>query len=287
MEYRKNEDRAGALILLSFLIVVGLLFSVSDLQGMFKKRKEYKAVFQANEGLEKNASVRISGMRVGRVSDMRVAPELGNKVELTLNVFEDTVIAEDVKVSIKTQGVVGKKYVDISGGTANARQLKPGAVIYGEESLRLEDLTRMAMEVVDRLKGVAQNIERIVKNVDRTVGDPALSKNIKGAVQNVNDITESVKIAVRNANDITENVKVMTSGKDEVAKTLKDLPELMKKVDASVANLKEITERTDALIAENRKNVDATMENVKEITNNLKEMTEDVKKHPWKLIRKP
>jgi len=29
------------------------------------------------------------------------------------------------------------------------------------------------------------------------------------------------------------------------------------------------------------------MENVKEITTNLKELTDDVKKHPWKLIRKP
>jgi phospholipid/cholesterol/gamma-HCH transport system substrate-binding protein len=273
MQYRKNEIRAGAFILISFVIMVVLLFSVSDLQGIFKKRKEYKVLFLSNDGLEKNANVRISGIRIGRVSGMRVVPELGNKVELTLDVFEDAVIKEDVKASIKTLGLVGKKYVDISGGTSNARQLRPGAVLYGEESLKMEDLTRMAMEVVDKLKGVAQNIEKIVQNVERTVGDPALAKNIKGAVLNVNEITE--------------NVKVMTSSKDEVAQTLRNLPDLLKKVDASVENLKEITEKTDKLVGENRKNVDATMDNVKEITNNLKEMTEDVKKHPWKLIRKP
>jgi phospholipid/cholesterol/gamma-HCH transport system substrate-binding protein len=273
MQYRKNEIRAGAFILISFIIMVVLLFSVSDLQGIFKKRNEYKVLFLSNDGLEKNANVRISGIRIGRVSGMRVVPELGNKVELTLDVFEDAVIKEDVKASIKTLGLVGKKYVDISGGTSSARQLRPGAVLYGEESLKMEDLTRMAMEVVDKLKGVAQNIEKIVQNVERTVGDPALAKNIKGAVLNVNEITE--------------NVKVMTSSKDEVAQTLKNLPDLLKKVDASVENLKEITEKTDKLVGENRKNVDATMDNVKEITNNLKEMTEDVKKHPWKLIRKP
>jgi phospholipid/cholesterol/gamma-HCH transport system substrate-binding protein len=273
MEYRKNEIRAGAFILISFLILVGLLFSVSDLQGMFKKRKEYKVLFQANEGLEKHANVRISGIRVGRVSNMRIVPELGNKVELTLDVFEDAVIMEDVKVSIKTQGVVGKKYVDISGGTPNARPLKPGAVLYGEESLKMEDLTRMAMDAVNRLKGVALSIEKVVQNVERTVGDPALAKNIKGAVANVNDITE--------------NVKVMTSSKDEVAKTLKELPELMKKVDASIANLKEITEKTDKLIGENRKNIDDTLANVKEISANVKDVSEKMKKDPWILIRKP
>jgi phospholipid/cholesterol/gamma-HCH transport system substrate-binding protein len=273
MEYRKNEIRAGVFILTAFVIAVVMLFSVSDLQGMFKKRKEYKVLFLSNEGLEKNANVRTSGIRIGRVSDMRVVPELGGKVELTLNVFDDAVIKEDTIVSIKTLGLVGKKYVDFSGGSPEAKPLQPGALLYGEESLKMEDLTRMGLDVVNKLKGVALNIEKIVQNVERTVGDPALSKNIKGAVQNVNEITE--------------NVKVMTSSKEEVAETLKNLPELLKKIDASVANLKEITDKTDKLMGENRKNIDATMENVKEITNNLKEMTDDVKKHPWKLIRKP
>jgi phospholipid/cholesterol/gamma-HCH transport system substrate-binding protein len=273
MQYRKSEIRAGAFILTSFVITVVMLFSVSDLQGIFKKRKEYKVLFLSNDGLEKHANVRISGIRVGRVSNMRVVPELGNKVELTLDVFEDAVIKEDVKASIKTLGLVGKKYVDISGGTPDAKPLRPGAVLYGDESLRMEDLTRMTMEVVGKLQGVAQNIEKIVQNVERTVGDPTLAKNIKGAVQNVNEITE--------------NVKVMTSSREQVAETLKNLPELLKKVDASVANLRDITEKTDQLVGENRKSMDVTMENVKEITANLKEMTEDVKKHPWKLIRKP
>ncbi len=280
MEYRRNEVRAGALILTAFVITVVMLFSVSDLQGIFRKHKEYKVIFLSNDGLEKHATVRISGIRVGRVSDMRVLPEQGNKVELTLDVDADAVIKEDVKVSIRTQGLVGKKYVDISGGSADAKPLAPGAVLYGEESIKLEDLTRTAMDVAGRLKDVAQNIERIVRNVDRTVGDPALAKNVKNAVQNVNEITENAKV-------MTENLKVMTESKEEVAEALKSLPELLKKVDASMANLKELTAKTNELVGENRKNVDAAMENVKVTTDNLKALTEDVKKHPWKLIRKP
>ena len=128
MEYRRTEIRAGAFILTSFVIMVVLLFSVSDLQGMFKKRKAYKVLFLSNEGLEKNANVRISGIQIGRVQDMRVVPELGGKVELSLDVYEDAVIKEDAKVSIKTLGLVGKKYVDVSSGSPAARPLKPGSV---------------------------------------------------------------------------------------------------------------------------------------------------------------
>ena len=280
MEYRKNEVRAGIFILVSFSILVVLLFAVSDLGGILKKRKEIKVIFAASEGLEKNASVRYAGIRIGRVSDMRVVPELGGKVELTLSVYEEAVIKEDVKVSIKTLGLVGKKYVSLDGGSPDAKPLKAGAVLDGESSLKIEDLTKMGLEIADKLK-------RIAGNMDRLLGDPGLSKSIKGTVLNVQDVTEHVKGVVLNVEQVVEDLKVMTSGKEEVAQSLKNLPELLKKLDASVANLKEITDKTDKLVDENRKNVDATMENVKQITDNLKELTDDVKKHPWKLIRKP
>ena len=280
MEYRKNEVRAGIFILVSFSILVVLLFAVSDLGGILKKRKEIKVIFAASEGLEKNASVRYAGIRIGRVSDMRVVPELGGKVELTLSVYEEAVIKEDVKVSIKTPGLVGKKYVSMDGGSPDAKPLKAGAVLDGESSLKIEDLTKMGLEIADKLKHIAGNM-------DRLLGDPALSKSIKGTVLNVQEVTEHVKGVVLNAEEVVGDLKVMTSGKEEVAQSLKNLPELLNKLDASVANLKEITDKTDRLVEENRKNVDATMENVKEITDNLKELTDDVKKHPWKLIRKP
>jgi len=257
-----------------------LLFAVSDLRGIFKKRKELKVLFSMSEGLDKNASVRYSGIRIGRVSDMRVIPELGGKVELTLSIYEDAVIKEDVKVSIKTQGLVGKKYVSLEGGSPEAKPLKAGAVLNGESSLKIEDLTKMGLEIADKLKHIAGNL-------DRLLGDPALSKSIKGAVLNVREVTENMKGVVLNVKEVTEDLKVMTSGKEEVAQSLKSMPELLKKLDASAVNLEEITDKTDKLVGENRKNVDETIENMKEITNNLKELTDDVKKHPWKLIRKP
>ena len=273
MEYRKNEIRAGVFLLLAFTVFAVTVFAVSDVQSLFRKKRDVKVLFSSSDGIEKNAQVRYSGIKVGRVRHIRVAPEHGDKVELSLSIYQDTVLKEDTKAAIKSLGLVGGKYVELSGGTPQAKDLKPGAVLYGEESLKIEDLTRTGMEVVNKLKVIAQNIEKIVQNVERTVGDPALAKNIRGALQNVNEITE--------------DVKVMTSSKEQVAETLRNLPELLKKIDASAANLREITERTDAIVGENRKQIDATMENIKETTKNLKELTEDVKKHPWKLIRKP
>lgn len=266
MDYRRNEIRAGVFLLFSFTILVVMIFAVSDVQSLFKNKKEVKVLFLASDGIEKNAPVRLSGIKVGKVTNIRVATEHGDKIELTLSVFSDTVIKRDTKASIKTQGLIGGKYVELSGGSLKSPVVEPGGMIIGEESFKVDELTKMALDVVVKLKHIANNI-------DTLVGDPALAK--------------SLKTTIANLQDVSSDIKVMTSSKEEVAQGLKNLPELLKKLDASAESLKAITAKSDTIVTENKKNIDAAMISFKEMAQNLKETTDDVKSHPWKLLRKP
>jgi phospholipid/cholesterol/gamma-HCH transport system substrate-binding protein len=266
MEYRRTEIRAGIFILVSFIILVVMVFTVSDLESLFKRTKDVKVLFSYSDGIEKNAPVRFSGIKIGKVKIVRVAPEHGDKIELTLIVYRDTVIKEDTKAAIKTLGLVGGKYVELSSGTPGAKLLAPGEIIKGEESLKVEDLTRMGADVALKLKNIANNLNNVL-------GDATVARALKATIQNLQEVTA--------------NIKTMTSSKDEVAQGLKSLPELVKKLDESANNLKAITEKADKLVGDNKKSIDATLENMKEMTRNLKETAEDVKKHPWKLLRKP
>ena len=266
MEYRRNEIRAGVFLLLAFVLLVVMVFAVSDIQSLFKKKKDVKVLFSFSDGIEKNAPVRFSGMKIGKVENVRVAPEQSDQIEVTLSVYSDTIIKKDTRAAIKTLGLVGGKYVELSGGTAQSRTLGPGEVLRGEESLKLEDVTKAALDVVGKLQNIAGNL-------NRALGDPELSR--------------SLKTTVANLQEVSANLKVMTSSKDEVAVALKNLPDLMKKLDESAANLKAVTEKSDKLVGENRKNVDAMLEGFRGMAQNLKETTDDLKSHPWKLIRKP
>jgi len=266
MEYRRNEIRAGVFLLLSFAILAVMIFAVSDIQSLFKKKKEVKVLFLFSDGIEKNAPVRLSGIKIGKVTDIRVAPEKGDKIELTLSVFDDTILRRDTKAAIKTQGLVGGKYVELTGGSSQSPALEPGGLIIGEESLKVDDLTKMALDVVVKLKNIASNL-------DKMLGDPTLANSLKTTIENLQDVSS--------------NIKVMTSSKEEVAQGLKNLPEILKKLDASAENLKAITAKSDTIVTENKKNIDAAMESFKEMAKNLKETTDDVKSHPWKLLRKP
>jgi len=284
MEYRRSEVGAGIFILVSFIILAFMIFAVSDIQSLFKKKKEIKVLFQYSDGIEKNAPVRYSGIKIGKVTNIRMAPEFGDKVELTLSIYHDAIIKEDTRAAIKTQGLVGDKYVELSGGSPQMPVLEPGKLLIGEESFKLEDLTKAGLELVTKMKGIANNIDRIANNIDRMTGDPAT--------------TASIKTILHNLQDTSANLEVMTSSKDEVAQGLKNLPEMLKKLEDlttvilkkledSSTNLKAVTEKTDTMLGDNKKKIDDTLDNIKQMTQNLKETSEDVKSHPWKLLRKP
>jgi phospholipid/cholesterol/gamma-HCH transport system substrate-binding protein len=266
MEYRRNEIRAGVFLLISFTILAVMVFAVSDIQSLFKKKKEVKVLFLFSDGIEKNAPVRLSGIKIGKVAHVRAAPEYGDKIELTLSIFSDTVVTNDTKASIRTLGLVGGKYVELAGGSSQAPLLGPGGMLTGEESMKLEDVTRSALDVVGKLKKIAINL-------DRVLGDPAVAKSLKNTIQNLQEVSA--------------NVKVMTSSKEEVAQGLKNLPDILKKLDESAANLKTITEKGDKIVGENKQKIDAMLESFKDMAKNLKETSDEVKKQPWKLLRKP
>jgi phospholipid/cholesterol/gamma-HCH transport system substrate-binding protein len=283
MEYRRTEIRAGVFLLLSFAILVVMVFAVSDIQSLFKKKKEVKALFLFSDGIEKDAQVRLSGIKVGKVAGIRVAPEFADKIELTLSIFSDTVVKQDAKAAIKSLGLVGGKYVELTGGTPGVRLLEPGGMIVGEESFKLEDLTKAALDVVGKLKNIATNL-------DHMLGDPALAKSLKTTIQNLQEVSANVKDMTSHKEEVAQtlkNVEDMTSHKEEVAQTLKNLPVLLKKLDESADNLKALTEKSDKLVGDNKKNIDEMMVNFKDISKNMKDLTEEVKKAPWKLIRKP
>ncbi|HUJ19503.1 MAG TPA: MlaD family protein [Nitrospirota bacterium] len=266
MDYRRTEIRAGIFLLLAFVILVIMVFAVSDVQSLFKKKKEVSVLFAFSDGIEKNAPVRYAGMKVGKVENVRVAPAQNDRIEVTLSVYSDTAIQKDTRAAIKTLGLVGGKYVELSGGTPGSSLLGPNESLVGEEPLKLEDVTKAALDVVAKLQNIATNL-------NRALGDPELARSLKTTVQNLQEASG--------------NIKVMTASKDDVAQTLKNLPALVKKLDESATSLQALTKKTDALVGENKKNVDAMMQSLRDTAQNLKETTDDVKSHPWKLLRKP
>jgi phospholipid/cholesterol/gamma-HCH transport system substrate-binding protein len=86
-----------------------------------------KARFSRVTGLTEGNEVRISGVPVGRVSDITLETERFAAI-VTLKLENDITLSDDSIAAIKTSGLIGDKYVSISPG-GSGFELQPGDMI--------------------------------------------------------------------------------------------------------------------------------------------------------------
>jgi phospholipid/cholesterol/gamma-HCH transport system substrate-binding protein len=152
MEAKVNLGLVGAFVLtLGAALIAGVLWLASG--DMWQQKYDlYLAVEEESvAGLNMNAPVKYNGVEIGKVQSITLDPLDPKRVNLLLAIVQGAPIKQDTFAVLKTQGLTGIAYVDLSGGASNAPRLQvlAGAryrVITTKSSLstRLENvLTRL------------------------------------------------------------------------------------------------------------------------------------------------
>lgn len=89
------------------------------------KGYEVHAVFSNSGGLKTGSTVVIAGVEVGRVKQV-VLDDYEARVVITLPL--DVKLQDDAIASIKTKGLIGEKYIEITPG-GSEELIKPGGLI--------------------------------------------------------------------------------------------------------------------------------------------------------------
>jgi phospholipid/cholesterol/gamma-HCH transport system substrate-binding protein len=96
-----------------------------------------QALFSNGTGLRSGSPVMIAGVEVGRVK--RVALQ-DYEAKVVMVIQPAVVLQKDVIASIKTKGLIGEKYIEITPGAADEK-IPPGGMIHGTQpAMDLEGL---------------------------------------------------------------------------------------------------------------------------------------------------
>lgn len=154
-----NYAIVGAFVLaLGALLIAGVLWLASG--GAFKTKYDlYLAVEEESvSGLNLNAPVKYNGVEVGKVRSIQLDPANPERVRLLFAIQRGTPIKEDTVAVLKTQGLTGIAYVELSGGARDAAPLRASADDTYPEirtkpslSARLENVLTTALEKLDRM----------------------------------------------------------------------------------------------------------------------------------------
>ena len=118
-----SQLRVGITVIVASLTLGFLLFLMSGTAGLFTPRITLRSYFDNAEGLRDGAPVRLSGVDIGNVTEIRIVPDKDKQltpVEVTMKVSTKYSYAlhRDSVTSLETAGVLGETYLDIESSQA-------------------------------------------------------------------------------------------------------------------------------------------------------------------------
>jgi len=201
--------RLGAFILVTLAILGLLVFLVGSMESRFESNYQLKAQFQNVKGLNEGADVRVGGIRKGTVRRIELPSQPDGKVTVVMDLAKATqnIVKHDSVATIKTEGLLGDKYVEVSFGSAEAGRVNSGETIEGEPPLDISDLYGKADTILDSAQAALQNIQAASGDLSGITSKINQGRGTIGALVNDKKIYEQASAGVTALNEDAEALK--------------------------------------------------------------------------------
>lgn len=218
-----NYTLVGAFVLtLSALLVAVVLWLASG--GAWQTKYDvYQAVEEESvAGLNLNAPVKYNGVDVGKVQAIELDHANPKTVNLFFAIERGTPVKEDTIAILKTQGLTGIAYVELSGGSVSS------------PLLRVKTGARYA--VIQTAPSLSARLENVLSSVLAKLDDT--SNNINAMLSKEN------QAAIRSAlADIAVIARTVATRKDSIDAGLRDAAKTLKNTAKASANIDQLSER--------------------------------------------
>ena len=229
-----TELKVGFFTLGVLAILAFMTFKVGGVDWAKQKGYTLYAYFNNTAGLGEKTKVKVAGVDAGVVE--RIDLEHG-KAKVVLSIVPGLVVHKDARAAIKSSGLLGDKYLDLTIGSASAPILKNGDVIENVgELIDVDDMARNLMEMSRRFSALTENLNEVF-------GSEEAKASLRATVVNLKELTSSLNRAVA-VND--------------------------KKLQEVLTNLDRVTISVNDLIRDNRENITGSIADVRDFSARLK-----------------
>jgi phospholipid/cholesterol/gamma-HCH transport system substrate-binding protein len=127
----------GFFLLIGIISLAYISVKLGKLEVIGKPEYTVFAEFENDGGIKAGASVEISGVEIGRVNTVKLE-NYQALVELVIN--RNVKLQEDAIASIKTEGLIGEKYIQITPGASDKLIPNKGKIRETESAIDIESL---------------------------------------------------------------------------------------------------------------------------------------------------
>jgi phospholipid/cholesterol/gamma-HCH transport system substrate-binding protein len=322
--FKKEEIKAGIIIVSALLLLSAFIILIGGSQ-FFEKLDQYSVQVMGTSGLEVGAPVRLGGLRIGRVLNIRAPDGAGQPITIDIGIKRGTILYKGTQALITQVGLVGDVYLLLSIEKTLNERLRVGETIPSEEQVqfarvmaRVEDLSKSIDGLVRDVGQLfsqknIQGIEKVLENTNHTI--LSASSSFDQIVSAVKETTDNLSLA------LNEVQGVVRDNKGELRLVLQRAREVIEKAGEAVQTIRDLTEKAGGPIERSGEMIRAFEETAKALestsksaektvrsidqsvdlnsqdlnqllhllgrtTKDLQDLIQEIKAKPWSLIHK-
>lgn len=257
---RSKGPLVGVILFAAFALLLTALVAGTLSRGALGSTHSYSALFTDASGLQSGDDVRIAGVRVGRVTDIKLD---GKVARVTFDLQTDEHVYANTTAAIDYLNLMGQRYVNLRLSGAPGQTLSSGTTIpLNRTSVGLDltamfnafrplfqlikpsDVNVLAGDIVQVLQGEGGAVQDLVNqtaqmtktlaNRDQVIG--AVITNVSAVMQTVSDQRTEVASIITQLNGLTTTV---AQHRNEIASTIDAAQGLVTSVSGLINALKD------------------------------------------------
>lgn len=243
--------------------------------------------FDNVSGLLPRSPVSVAGVKIGQVTSIDLS---GGRARIQMQIFKRYAVHVDARATVRSLGVLGDKYIELTQGTESQPLLVDG------ESIRAVSTSSDLDSLIVSLAGILTDVKSVTSALNAVLGGEkgekrldAIMEQLQKTTSDLSRITDAtnrqIDVILDNIKGFTGSLDRMTTGNEanvqETLKSLKDFAAELREVtvqnrtslDRIIANLDTfsvslakdgpvITENLRGLLADNRQALDNTIGNL-------------------------
>ena len=256
-----SAAKVGVFMLIVLAILGYFILKIEDIQlGHGTGARKVTAIFDSVAGLDNKSVVRVAGVRVGKVSNVKLRPD--GKAEVTLDVDPDVILHSGATAHVANLGLLGEKYIEIDPGPATAPAIpqEQSVVLHGTQPASMDDITNQVASIANDVKAITASLRGVMTG-------PTGQQRLVDIVENVRTITAQVRDLIA-AN--RTNVDATMANARVISESLRvEIPRLADSIDRMASQM-------NGTVGENREDVRHIVENLRTLSTDIKTTSDNL-----------
>jgi phospholipid/cholesterol/gamma-HCH transport system substrate-binding protein len=229
-----DKQTRGDLVKLVIFIVVTtmatgvLVVLIGNLS--FMTTRDYKAVFSDATGVVKGDDIRIAGVKVGSVKDVKITDR--DAALVSFSVAESSIVTKSSTATIRYRNLVGQRYISLTQGVGDLTRMPKDSTIPMDrtqpaldltvlfngfkplfQALSPTDINKLSAEVISVFQGEGGNFNALLQSTASVTNTLADRDQVIGdLITNLNDVLKTLAGRDKQLNELITDFKAFMAG---------------------------------------------------------------------------